>query len=458
MGHRGWGVIGLLMTLQGCANLAPLPPLPPPPDASLSVVGPKGKPLPDGSRERIERAIEAQDDGSLRRHLATMEAVSGSPLITGNRVRLLVDGPAAYGAMFDAIAAARSEVLIEMFIFEEAHHAGQDLSALLLQKVRGGVPVGVLYDSVGSRTTPKEFLAKLADAGVVLCEFNPIAPGRVRGKTAFSHRDHRKVVVVDGAVAFAGGINFSGTYSSGSRKRRARAAEAIKDGWRDTNVEVRGPAVAPMRELFESTWTGQRCAARKPPARPLPEPAAAGSTLLRLDASSPASTRNETYLAAVSSLQAAQESIDITMAYFSPDAQIERALTDAAARGVRVRLLLPGLLDFGGILHAGRAHYARLMAAGIEIYEEPRALLHAKTLSIDGVLSTVGSANWDYLSFALNDELNVVVVDREFGARMREVFENDLAQAVRIDPEEWKRRPLGQKLRQRFWLTWERLL
>ena len=179
---------------------------------------------------------------------------------------------------------------------------------------------------------------------------------------------------------------------------------------------------------------------------------------MRLDASSPESSRNETYLAALSSLQAAQESVDLTMAYFSPDPGIEKALTEAAARGVRVRLLLPGLLDFGGILHAGRAHYARLMAAGIEIHEEPRALLHAKTLSIDGVLSTVGSANWDYLSFALNDELNVVVIDREFGAQMRALFESDLAQAVRIDPEEWARRPLRQKLQQRFWVTWERLL
>jgi cardiolipin synthase len=123
-----------------------------------------------------------------------------------------------------------------------------------------------------------------------------------------------------------------------------------------------------------------------------------------------------------------------------------------------VRLLLPGLLDFGGILHAGRAHYARLMAAGIEIYEEPRALLHAKTLSVDGVLSTVGSANWDYLSFALNDELNVVIVDRGFGAQMRRLFEDDLAHAVRIDPAQWAHRPLREKLRQRFWLTWERLL
>jgi cardiolipin synthase len=203
---------------------------------------------------------------------------------------------------------------------------------------------------------------------------------------------------------------------------------------------------------------GQRCPDRRVARRPLQPPAADGATLLRLDASSPRSTRNETYLAAVSAVRMAKTSVDLTMAYFSPDAVLERALRDAARRGVRVRLLLPGLLDFGGILQAGRAHYARLMASGIEIYEERRALLHAKTLVIDGVLSTVGSSNWDYLSFALNDELNVVIIDRDFGARMRAQFEDDIARAERIDPQQWAHRPLKQRLQQRFWLTWERLL
>lgn len=449
----------MVLGMAGCANLAPLPPLPPASDAPLAVVGPGGAPVPAADRARVEAAVAAQDtDGSLRRHLAVVQQVSGTALLAGNRVRLLVDGPAAYGAMFESIGAARAAVDIEMFIFEEAHHGAEDLSALLLKKAREGIAVSVLYDSVGSRGTPREFLQSLADGGVVLCEFNPVSPARMRRKAAFAHRDHRKIVVVDGQVAYAGGINFSGTYSSGSRRRRARAAEAVKDGWRDTNVEVHGAAVAPMRRLFEDNWSAQHCPERRAPARPLPEAKADGSTLLRLDASSPESTRNETYLAAVSAVQAAKTSVDLTMAYFSPDPEIERALIDAARRGVRVRLLLPGLLDFGGILQAGRAHYSRLMAAGVEIYEERRALLHAKTLVIDDVLSTVGSANWDYLSFALNDELNVVIVDRSFGARMRALFEDDLTHAERIDPQRWAHRPLKQKLQQRFWVTWERLL
>jgi cardiolipin synthase len=460
MRHRGIWAVGLLLALQACANLAPLPALPesPPESARLTVVGAGGEPVTPRARRRIERELAIQDvDGVLRHHLGVMEAVSDTPLIAGNRVRLLVDGPAAYAAMFGAIQAAREEIAIEMFIFDEALNDGRRLSELLQQRVREGVSVRVLYDSVGSSGTPEELFTQLGVGGVLLCEFNPVDPARQRGKARFTQRDHRKLVVVDAAVAYAGGINFSSTYSSGSRARRARLVEATRDGWRDTNVEVRGPAASAMQELFEASWQKQNCAAR--PSRPARPPAAsAGTTLLRLDASSTDSGRNETYLAALSSLEAAQVSVDLTMAYFSPDPALEKALIAAAQREVRVRLLLPGLLDFGGILHAGRAHYARLLAAGIEIYEEPRALLHAKTLSIDGVLSTVGSANWDYLSFALNDELNVVVVDSDFATQMRALFEEDLGHAVRIDPQAWARRPLRQKLLQRFWLTWERLL
>jgi cardiolipin synthase len=190
----------------------------------------------------------------------------------------------------------------------------------------------------------------------------------------------------------------------------------------------------------------------------LPAPVEAGSTLLRIDASSVDSRRNETYLAALSAVTFATKSIDLTMAYFSPDRQLEKALRAAARRGVKVRLLLPGLTDFGGMVHAARAHYGRLMKDGVEIYEERRSLLHAKTLSIDSIWSTVGSANWDWLSFARNDEINVLVIDQGFAGEMAVVFDEDLVEATAINAKEWKKRPFKQKLREQFWVFWERLL
>jgi cardiolipin synthase A/B len=450
----------LVLTLFACASLRPLP-APPATDAApelatLSIIGPNGQ-LDRRARERLTQQLSRfGDDNLLERHLATMQAASAAPLITGNRVKLLVDGPRSYAAMFSAIAGAKQHVNIEMYIFEEAQQGGRALTDVLVDRATHGVAINVMYDALGSGDTPPGVFEKLRAAGVQLCAFNPLDPTDNRTGD-FVQRDHRKIVVVDAQVGFTGGINFSATYSSSSRMRRSSVVNARKDGWRDTQIQVQGPAVIEMQRLFLQSWSKQKCkgmAARDY----LPAPQQAGSTLLRIDASSVDSRRNETYVAALSAVTFAAKSIDLTMAYFSPDSQLEDALRAAARRGVKVRLLLPGLSDFGGIVQAGRAHYSRLLKDGISIFEERRALLHAKTLTIDGIWSTVGSANWDWLSFARNDELNIVVIDQGFAGEMRALFDDDLAQATPIEADDWKKRPFGQKLRERFWVIWERLL
>jgi cardiolipin synthase A/B len=448
----------LMLTLSGCASFRPLPP-PPVAEAglsTLSVIGPQGQ-LDRQARERLtQRLARFGDDNLLERHLATMQAVSDAPLITGNRVKLLVDGPRAYTAMFAAIAASKQHVNIEMYIFDEAHQGEQALTDLLVERATGGVAINVMYDAVGSAATAPQVFDKLRAAGINLCAFNPLDPATNR-TGAFVQRDHRKIVVVDAQQAFTGGINFSATYTSSSRFSRSRVVDARKDGWRDTQIQVQGPAVLEMQRLFLQSWAKQKCPEMSP-GNYLPAPLEAGSTLLRINASSVDQHRNATYIDALSAVTFAVKSIDLTMAYFSPDSQLEDALRAAARRGVKVRLLLPGLSDFGGILHAGRAHYGRLLKDGITIYEERRSLLHAKTLSIDSIWSTVGSANWDWLSFARNDEINVVVIDQGFAGEMRAVFDDDLTQATRIEADEWKKRPLKQKLREWFWVLWERML
>jgi cardiolipin synthase len=452
--------VALVLTLSACASFRPLP-APPAADEvpeleTLSVIGPKGQ-LDRAARERITRRLARfGDDNLLERHLATMQAVSDSPLITGNSVKLLVDGPRAYAAMFAAISDAKQHVNIEMYIFDEAHQGEQALTDLLVERAAQGVAIHVMYDAVGSGATPPAIFDKLRNAGVTLCAFNPLDPAANRTGD-FVQRDHRKIVVVDAQQAFTGGINFSATYTSSSRLRRPRVVSAKKDGWRDTQIQVQGPAAIEMQRLFLQSWAKQKC----PDLAPLdylPAPLLAGSTLLRINASSVDENRNGTYIAALSAVTFAVKSIDLTMAYFSPDSQLEDALRDAARRGVKVRLLLPGLSDFGGIVQAGRAHYTRMLKAGIEIHEERRSLLHAKTLEIDGIWSTVGSANWDWLSFARNDEINVVVIDQGFAGEMRTLFEDDLTHATPIRADEWKKRPVKQKLRERFWVIWERML
>lgn len=452
--------LALALTLSACASFRPLP-APPVADAepelaTLSVIGPNGQ-LDRKARERLtQRLSRFGDDNLLERHLAAMQAVSDAPLITGNRVKLLVDGPRSYAAMFAAIAGSRQHINIEMYIFDEAHQGEQALTDLLVDRATHGVAINVMYDAVGSGATPPEVFDKLRTAGVKLCAFNPLDLAANRTGD-FTQRDHRKIVVVDAQLAFTGGINFSATYTSSSRSRRPLVVDARKEGWRDTQIQVQGPAALEMQRLFLQSWTKQKCPDMAA-LNYLPAPLEAGSTLLRINASSVDSHRNETYIAALSAVTFAVKSIDLTMAYFSPDSQLEDALRDAARRGVKVRLLLPGLSDFGGIVQAGRAHYSRLLEDGIAIYEERRSLLHAKTLEIDGIWSTVGSANWDWLSFARNDEINVVVIDQGFAGEMRALFEDDLKQATSITADEWKKRPFSQKMSERFWVVWERML
>jgi cardiolipin synthase len=392
----------------------------------------------------------------LGRHLAAMQAISKTPLIAGNRVQLLVDGPRAYQAMFAAIAAAQNHVNIEMFIFDEARQGGKQLSDLLVERAHAGIVVNVLYDSVGSRHTSAQLLEKLRNAGVSLCEFNPLNPTRSRTAT-FTQRDHRKVVVVDGRTAFAGGINFSGVYSSGSNSVQMGSDDPKETGWRDTQVQVDGPASLEIQQSFLDGWSKQRCPQLRD-ATYLPAAQSAGDTLLRIDVSSQDAKESETYVAAMSVVTLANQNIDLTMAYFSPDSALEAALRAAAKRGVRVRLLLSGLSDFSGVVQAGRSHYTRLLKAGVLIYEERGALLHAKTLQVDGVWSTVGSANWDWLSFANNDELNVVVIDQQFAEQMTSLYETDLANATAITRESWRARSLAQRARELFWAAWQRFL
>jgi cardiolipin synthase len=428
-------------------------------DQPLSMIGPDGR-IDRRTRKLIsQRLMELGEDNLLAQHLVVMEMADSAPLITGNRVALLVDGPRTYAAMFAAIAAARDSVNIEMFIFDEAQHAGRDLSDLLVEVVGRGVAVNILYDGLGSADTPSAMFEKLRAAGVRLCEFNPLNPADNR-TSEYLQRDHRKIVVVDGRSAFAGGINFSSVYSSGSRamhSRHAKATDAIARGWRDTQVEVQGPVTLELQQLFIASWDKQKCPARDD-ADYLPEAREAGSTLLRVNATSADSTRNENYISALSVLTFARTSVDLTMAYFSPDKQLTEALVDAARRGVRVRLLLAGLTDFDGIMHAGRAHYTQLLKAGVQIYEERNVLLHAKTLEVDGIWSTVGSANWDWLSFANNDELNIVIIDAGFAEQMQVQFASDLTTASPIVLSEWKKRPWRDRALQRFWVMWERLM
>jgi cardiolipin synthase len=393
----------------------------------------------------------------LEKHIALEQAITDSPLVLGNQVTLLQDGPATYAAMLAAITQAQDHINMESYIFED-DAVGQAFAQALLAQQRRGVQVNLIYDSVGGLNTPRAFFDQLAQEGVAVLEFNPVNPLESRGgEWQINNRDHRKLLVVDGHTAFIGGINISSVYASGSLLRRPGKAPKSQGGWRDTDLQIQGPVVAEFQKLFLQTWDkqhGKTLMAKNylPVLKPL------GQDIVRAIGGSPDDAYSQIYLTLILAIGQAEKQVFLTSAYFVPDPQLLQALSDAAKRGVDVRLVLPSYSDSALVFHAGRAHYSALLQAGVKIFERHGALLHAKTAMIDGVWSTVGSANLDWRSFMDNDEINAVILGRDFATQMAAMFAIDQAASKAIDPQTWPQRPLQNKLKEWLAKLWERWL
>ncbi|MDD5286620.1 MAG: cardiolipin synthase [Desulfuromonadaceae bacterium] len=394
--------------------------------------------------ERLKRSVAPSD--ILGRQTAIVESVTESPLTKGNRVTLLSDGQATYAAMFKAIINAKDHINLESYIIED-DATGRTFADLLLQKREQGVQVNLIYDSLGSMNTPASFFQRLQDGGVQVVGFNPLNPLESREKWGVTHRDHRKILITDGEVAIIGGINISEVYSSTPFKRKQNKKAPIH--WRDTDIQIEGPAVTELQKLFLDTWMKQK-GARPAKRNYFPEPREKGNALVRMIGSTPGENNRIPFIEYVSAITFAEHSIHMTNSYFIPDDQIVNALTDAAGRGVDVKIILPGVTDSKLALHAQRYFYSTLLKSGVKLYEHSTSLLHAKTAVVDKVWSTVGSTNMDYLSMLSNDEVNAVVLSKEFGIEMEKMFARDLADSAQIIPEEWEKRPLLPRVREWF--------
>ncbi|MCX7171040.1 MAG: cardiolipin synthase [Proteobacteria bacterium] len=381
---------------------------------------------------------------------ALEEAATGSPLIAGNKVTLLYDGPQTIAAMIAAIAAAKDHINLETYIFDQ-DELGIRFAELLIARQRDGIQVNVIYDSVGTLGTPQAFFDKMRDAGIHLLAFNPVNPLKLTAPWAPNNRDHRKILVVDGSVAFTGGVNISSAYANSSLFRsksrpNATNATSAKVGWRDTHVKIEGPAVAALQWAFLEAWASQN-SPDLPDSNFFPPLKEAGDKLVRVLASEPGGDY-EIYKAYVLAIQEAKKTVHITSAYFVPDVQILRAMTDAAQRGVDVKLILPGVTDSGLVFHAAQSFFSEMLASGIRIYRLQIAVLHAKTAVIDKVWATVGSTNIDTRSFLHNNEINVVVFSDEFGAAMENAFVEDLRLSEEVTREKWEQRPFADRFKE----------
>lgn len=354
-------------------------------------------------------------------------------IVNGNRVILLKNGREAFPAMLAAIDGAVSTINFETYILR-SDETGWRFGKMLAKKASEGIEVNLIYDSVGSMDCEENFLQFLINHNVRLLEYNPIAPWKKGWK--WIRRDHRKILVVDGRVGFTGGINIADDY--------ADPAEGGK-GWWDTHIQIEGPAVRELQKLFLSTW--KREAGDRKYYPPLKE---VGNTPVQIIGSRERKNRKVIKRAYIQAIKDAKGEIYLTNAYFVPDRGILRTIANARKRGIEVVLILPMISDVKVVQYASRSLYTRLLSHGVKIYEREGQVLHSKTGTIDGIWNTIGSHNMDHRSYIYDLEVNAIIYGEKFGGKMKEMFLNDLQNCRRIDIEEWKKRPVIEKIIEKF--------
>jgi cardiolipin synthase len=386
----------------------------------------------DSLRHRRESGhgydLRGELDVRDERFLRTAEALTGAPVSWGNEIELLINGDEIFPCYLRTIREAQDSVCLLTYVYWRGDIA-HDVADALCERARAGVDCSVLIDAVGGLKLEAAVLEKMSEAGVRVCRFRPV---KAYAAKRLGNRTHRKILVADGRVGLTGGVGIAEEWTGNAED---------PDHWRDTHVRVEGPVVRGLFGAFAENWleaTGEVLAdARYLP--DLPEGDGGGPMMVVRSSAGVGDSNIEAlyYLA----IAAAHESLDLTAAYFAPRPAFTEALQDAAERGVRVRVLVPGHnIDKPPVWIAGRASYDELLSAGIEIHEYQPTMLHAKTMTVDGAWSAVGSANFDNRSFQLNDEATLCVTSEAFAAALTEQFERDLEVSERIDPERWLRR------------------
>ncbi len=376
-------------------------------------------------RRRIPRLYGVSDPQFGR----AMSQLMGPPILPGNQVTPLYNGREIFPAMLEGIRSARRSITFETFIYWEGG-ISHEFAAALAEKAREGVRVHVLIDGVGCNCLSGASLAEMREAGVELEVYH------IANLARANHRTHRKLLVIDGKVGFTGGVGIADEW---------RGDAADSDEWRDTHYRVEGPVVAQLQAAFLDNWMKTRAVVLHGEDY-FPVLEEVGGHCCQMFKSSPMEGSESARLMFLMSISAADRSIRIGNAYFVPDDLTTRTLIEAVKRGVSVKVLIPGEeIDSVMVRCAARHRNGELLKAGVEIYEFQPTMYHCKTMIIDGVWTSIGSANFDNRSFRLNDEANLNVMDEGFAKAATEEFEQDLKRARRLTYEEWLERSLPQK-------------
>ena len=393
-----------------------------------------------GPEKKVETEIEHLYPVEDPQFLRSMGLLMGPSILEGNKATELINGDRIFPAMLQAIRAAKKTVLFETFIYWSGD-IGNKMAGALAERARAGLKVHVLLDWVGSSRVEDAIVDRMKSAGVEVRKYHPLTWYNL---DRMNNRTHRKLLIVDGAIGFTGGVGIAPQWTGNAQD---------PDHWRDTHYRVEGPIVAQMQSVMLDNWskaTGKVLHGRDyfPPLQ------AVGEQSAQMFASSPNGGSESMLMMMLLAITAATRSIDIANAYFVPDDDTRRALVAAAKRGVRVRILVPGkYIDTATVRRASRGLWGELLEAGVQIHEYLPTMLHCKLMVVDGLMTSVGSTNFDVRSFRLNDEANLNIYDAAFAVRQTEVFEADLKQSRRVTLQTWRARPFTEKLHEHA-LAW----
>jgi cardiolipin synthase len=372
----------------------------------------------------------------------TIEAHTDAPIVSGNRIEVLLNGDETFPVMLREIRRAKSTITFAQYLYEDGSIA-RELAQAFAERCRAGVKADILLDRHGSGKAPSDIIATMKDAGCHVEYFRRVeAEGIIFPwkLLRYNYRSHRRVLVIDGRIGFTGGYGISEAWTGNGR---------MPEHWRDTNARIEGPVVRFLQAAFAESWletTG--IAIGGDGYFPRLEPS--GNLPAQIVKSSPTGGSFQNYMLFLLSINSAKKSILITNPYFIPDNVMTEALVKAATRGVRVVVLLPGEIDSQLTYTSSRSHYGPLLLGGVQIFEYKASLMHAKTIVVDGVWSTIGSTNFDNRSFALNQEINLTVYDSGIAHRLEEIFREDLKYSQQITYEQWRSRSIFERFVELF--------
>lgn len=390
-----------------------------------------------GGEKKVEHRLDrlySVEDPQFRHDLGVL---LGPPFVEGNRHQVLLNGDEIFPAMLAAIRAAQTTITFETYIYWSGD-IGREFAAALEERARRGVKVHVLLDWIGSAKMDEHMVEQMAAAGVQVRKFHPPHWSHL---ARLNNRTHRKLLVVDGRVAFTGGVGIAPEWTGHAQD---------PDHWRDSHFKVEGPVVAQMQAVFLDNWIKVSGEVLHGPEY-FPTLAKSGTSASQVFSSSPTGGSESMQLMYLLAITSASRSIDLSASYFVPDAMAVRALTDAMKRGVKLRIVVPGEhIDSESVRSASRATWGPLLQAGAVIAEYAPTMYHCKVMIVDGLLVSVGSTNFDNRSFRLNDEATLNVLDADFARQQTGIFEADLARSRPVSYVQWLERPwrerFGEKL------------